>query len=81
MDEDIHRIIKTTVGKFGTIHILVNNAGGPPVGTFAELSDELWMNGILINNVCPGYMLTKRQEEIIKKRSSDQNLSVKEYMT
>jgi NAD(P)-dependent dehydrogenase (short-subunit alcohol dehydrogenase family) len=56
MDEDIHRIIKTTVGKFGTIHIL-------------------------INNVCPGYMLTKRQEEIIKKRSSDQNLSVEEYMT
>ncbi|MDI6779482.1 MAG: hypothetical protein QME25_04725 [Bacteroidota bacterium] len=47
----------------------------------SRIEHRITNNFLLINNVCPGYMLTKRQEEIIKKRSSDQNLSVEEYMT
>jgi 3-oxoacyl-[acyl-carrier protein] reductase len=42
--DDIKRLIDETVKKFGTIHILVNNAGG--IGRFAafeDLSDEEWM--------------------------------------
>ncbi len=145
--EDIHRVVEQTIDKFGTIHILVNNAGGPPVGNFSGLTDEMWQNGvnltlmslirmsrkviphmiknnwgriinitsltakqplddliisstlrpgilglakilsnqyskhgILINNVCPGFILTKRQEEIVRSRSEAQNISTMEYM-
>jgi NAD(P)-dependent dehydrogenase (short-subunit alcohol dehydrogenase family) len=41
---DIKRLIDETAKKFGTIHILVNNAGG--IGRFAafeDLTDEEWM--------------------------------------
>jgi 3-oxoacyl-[acyl-carrier protein] reductase len=146
--EDIQNVVKTTVEKFGTVHILVNNAGGPPVANFAELSDDMWLNGVnltmmslirmtreviphmlknkwgrivniasltakqpindliisstlrpgilglakilsnqyskfgvLVNNVCPGHYLTKRQEEIIKKRSAERNVTAEEYIT
>ena len=145
--EDIQKVVKTTIEKFGTVHILVNNAGGPPVANFAELTDDMWMNGvsltmmslirmtrevlphmlknkwgriiniasltakqpindliisstlrpgilglakilsnqyskfgILVNNVCPGHYLTKRQEEIIKKRSTERNITAEEYI-
>ncbi len=145
--EDIHKVVQTTVDKFGTVHILINNAGGPPVANFADLTDESWINGvnltlmstirmtrevipymlknkwgrivnitsltakqpindliisstlrpgilglakilsnqyskygILVNNVCPGHYLTKRQEEIIKKRSAERNITPEEYI-
>lgn len=42
--DDIKRLIDETAKKFGTIHILVNNAGG--IGRFAafeDLTDEEWM--------------------------------------
>jgi len=38
--------VRTVVKKFGTIHILVNNAGGPPVETFDRLSDDHWEKGV-----------------------------------
>lgn len=39
---DVSRLVKETVSKFGTVHILVNNAGGPPTGDILTLSDEQW---------------------------------------
>ncbi len=42
--EDIERVVKETVEEFGTVHILVNNAGGPPAGYFEELEDDEWYN-------------------------------------
>ncbi len=42
--EDIERVVKGTVEEFGTVHILVNNAGGPPAGYFEELEDDEWYN-------------------------------------
>ncbi|MGA7160159.1 MAG: SDR family oxidoreductase [Bacteroidota bacterium] len=144
---DIEKLVKTVVKKFGTIHILVNNAGGPPVETFDRLSDDYWKkgveltmmsairltravipfmqkqrwgriitvnsivgkqpipelvisstlrpgliglqkvlasqyakDGILINTVCPGFVMTKRQEEISAVRSSKANITVQEYI-
>jgi 3-oxoacyl-[acyl-carrier protein] reductase len=145
--KDIDKLVRTVVKKFGTIHILVNNAGGPPVETFDRLSDEQWAkgveltmmstirltravipfmqkqrwgriitvnsitgkqpiqelvisstlrpgligltkvlasqyakDGILINTVCPGFVMTKRQEEISAVRSAKANITVQEYM-
>ena len=134
--EDIQRLVAQTVETYGTVHILVNNAGGPPPGVFWELEDESWQKavdltllssvrltrevlpymrkqnwgrivnitsvsvkqpinelllsnsvrlavvgwaktlatqlaseGILVNNVCPGWTRTERVEEIIQARA------------
>lgn len=40
--EEIHALVEKTISEFGGIDILINNAGGPPAGTFEQLSDEQW---------------------------------------
>ena len=42
---DIDRVVSRTVEAFGAVHILVNNAGGPPAGTFDTLGDSEWQAG------------------------------------
>ena len=44
--EDIDRLISTVKKEFGTVHILVNNAGGPPTGKITAISDAEWGKGI-----------------------------------
>ena len=43
--DDIKRLILQTKQRFGTIHVLVNNAGGPPTGTISSLTDDDWRKG------------------------------------
>jgi len=43
--EDIEILVSETRQRFGTVHILVNNAGGPPVGDILTLTDEDWLKG------------------------------------
>lgn len=40
------RLVEETVDAFGTVHVLVNNAGGPPAGYFEDFTDEDWYNAI-----------------------------------
>jgi 3-oxoacyl-[acyl-carrier protein] reductase len=40
--DNISDLIHTVVEQFGTVHVLVNNAGGPPPGLFWETEDEEW---------------------------------------
>ena len=47
--EQARNFIRKGVEHFGTVHILVNNAGGPPDRTFLEIDDELWMFGVRLN--------------------------------
>lgn len=42
---DIESLINTVTEQFGTIHVLINNAGGPPPGVFWETEDEEWQKG------------------------------------
>src|SRR5579872_5642839 len=35
-------LIQQTVDRFGRLDVLVNNAGGPPTGTAAGMTDEQW---------------------------------------
>ncbi len=39
---DVQRLIDRTLDRFGSIDILVANAGGPPFGDFDELTDDQW---------------------------------------
>lgn len=41
-NEDIDMLVDKVIEQFGTVHILVNNAGGPPPGFFWETTDEQW---------------------------------------
>ncbi|QQE76375.1 SDR family oxidoreductase [Brevibacillus composti] len=47
--EDIERLVAETVNRYGRVDILINNAGGPPAGTFDQLSDEQWTNAFELN--------------------------------
>lgn len=44
--EDIKRFVAQTVERFGRLDIIVNNAGGPPLGSFEEHSEEAWQNAL-----------------------------------
>jgi 3-oxoacyl-[acyl-carrier protein] reductase len=44
--DDIKRLVEAGIDRFGQIDILVTNAGGPPAGTFDQLSREQWDEAI-----------------------------------
>ncbi|HJX92497.1 MAG TPA: SDR family oxidoreductase [Pyrinomonadaceae bacterium] len=39
---DVQRLVESGITRFGRIDILVTNAGGPPAGTFANITQEEW---------------------------------------
>ncbi len=47
--KDLVRVVKNTVERFGHIYALVNNAGGPPAGTFDDLADDDWQRAFELN--------------------------------
>lgn len=47
--EDIKHLVQATRETFGKIDILINNAGGPPGGTFEQFSDEDWQKAFELN--------------------------------
>lgn len=44
--KDLVRLISRVKKAFGSIHILVNNAGGPPTGNILTMPDDEWQKGI-----------------------------------
>lgn len=46
---DIQALVKATIETFGDIDILINNAGGPPGGTFDQLNDDHWQHAFELN--------------------------------
>jgi 3-oxoacyl-[acyl-carrier protein] reductase len=47
--EEINELVKVTAETFQGIHLLVNNAGGPPAGSFEDLTDEEWQYSFELN--------------------------------
>lgn len=47
--EDIKSLVNAAIHEFGGLHILINNTGGPPAGTFEEISDEAWLTAFELN--------------------------------
>ncbi len=44
--EDIHKVVRSTIERFGRVDVLVTNAGGPPVGTFETLGWDAWQRAV-----------------------------------
>jgi 3-oxoacyl-[acyl-carrier protein] reductase len=44
--DDIKRAIAEAAKRMGRLDVLVNNAGGPPTGTFEDLDDRYWQYAI-----------------------------------
>ncbi|MCL4540056.1 MAG: SDR family NAD(P)-dependent oxidoreductase, partial [Bacteroidetes bacterium] len=47
--EDIEQMFEEVTAHFGTLHILITNAGGPPAGGFADFNDEQWISAVELN--------------------------------
>jgi 3-oxoacyl-[acyl-carrier protein] reductase len=48
--EDASRVVEETVKRFGTVHVLVNNAGGAgAMAAFGELTDDDWLQVFTLN--------------------------------
>lgn len=47
--DDIKSLVARMDTEFGGIDILINNAGGPPGGTFADFNDEDWQHSFELN--------------------------------
>ena len=47
--EQARNFVKKSVEHFGTVDILINNAGGPPSVTFMEIEEDLWYYGFRLN--------------------------------
>jgi 3-oxoacyl-[acyl-carrier protein] reductase len=47
--EEAKQLVQKTLAHFGTLDILINNAGGPPSTTFLEIDDNLWEYGFRLN--------------------------------
>jgi 3-oxoacyl-[acyl-carrier protein] reductase len=43
------KLVDEAVNKFGTIHVVVANTGGPPLGGFGNMKDEDWENAFSLN--------------------------------
>lgn len=48
-EADITRMVETVREKLGAIHILVNNAGGPPAGPFEAHTMDAWKRALDLN--------------------------------
>jgi 3-oxoacyl-[acyl-carrier protein] reductase len=50
------------------------------LGLTKVLSNQYAASNITVNTVCPGYILTKRQEELSRSRSLEQKKTMEEYL-
>jgi 3-oxoacyl-[acyl-carrier protein] reductase/bacilysin biosynthesis oxidoreductase BacG len=56
---DVQRLVRETIGRFGAIHILVNNAGSVPAIQFSAVSDAEWVQ--MMERKLLGYLRVTRE--------------------
>lgn len=47
--DQIKRMVQKAVTLYGTVDVLINNAGGPPAGMFEDLTDDDWYHAFELN--------------------------------
>jgi len=47
--QDVKAFVEEAVERFQSVHILVNNAGGPPSARFLDLKEDSWENAFQLN--------------------------------
>jgi 3-oxoacyl-[acyl-carrier protein] reductase len=57
--EDVKRLVEATMQRFGTIHILVNNAGSVPAMKFTDVDDRQWYQ--MLEGKLLGYLRMTRE--------------------
>ena len=61
--------------------LLISSTLRPGIlGLSKVLANQYGRFNITINTVCPGYVLTKRQEELSHSRSAEKNISMEDYL-
>lgn len=76
--DDLERVVRTTVGAYGGIDILVNNSGGPPRSTAAELDADkveaavalLLVSVVRLTGLCLPYLERSSAGRIVNVTSS-----------
>ncbi|RKQ35638.1 SDR family oxidoreductase [Oceanobacillus halophilus] len=48
-EDDIKELVDKAVSWNGTVDVLVNNAGGPPAGSFLDMTDDDWYHAFELN--------------------------------
>ncbi len=66
--DEIKKLVQTTVEQFKTVHVLVNNAGGPPPGFFEELDDTAWQSAFHLT-LMSSVRLTREVLPFMKKQN------------
>ena len=64
--KEIDGVIERTADRFGKIHILVNNAGGPPFGFFRDFEQQDWKDALELN-LLSGVYLARKTVPFMKK--------------
>ena len=57
--EATEQLIDKTIERFGTVHVLVANTGGPPLGGFGQMSDADWENAFSLNFLSTARLIRK----------------------
>ncbi|MFD5900763.1 3-oxoacyl-ACP reductase FabG [Streptomyces microflavus] len=57
-DTDIEAVVRAAVARFGTIDVLVNNAGRSGGGVTADIADELW-DDVIATNLTSVFRVTR----------------------
>jgi 3-oxoacyl-[acyl-carrier protein] reductase len=66
--EDIERAVKETAERFGTIHILFANAGGPPAGGFFDVKPEDYLKAVELNLMSTIYAVYAVKDYMINQK-------------
>ena len=76
------KLVDATITKFGTVHVLVANTGGPPMGGFGDMDDAAWENAFALNFLSTVRLIRKVLPYMEKQRwgriVSVMSMSVKE---
>jgi 3-oxoacyl-[acyl-carrier protein] reductase len=86
--EDLQRVVDTALERFGSVHVLYNNAGGPRPGFFDTLSDQDWeaafhlnlLSAVRLTRLCLPHMRRNRWGRVITGTSSSVKQPIEDLM-